>query len=203
MRASTMVIYGTQLAEDYPPAREAFCRLRSQAGPAAGPAPAEERALTEWIVANTLVGEDDRTLRWFEEARSDAAASALVRSVDFLLERLLLERGRWADLAVFHPDALTSLARFARVLEPPAEPGLTSGQRQVVEEFSRDCFRTNVSRLYGAMIAAGRDGDASAVADAARRLDPAPELSVALTQAACDAGHARSPAGVRSSPRSS
>ena len=51
----------------------------------------------------------------------------------------------------------------------------------------RQMFRASAGRLYAVLLAAGREDEASRVAEEARRAEPSPEMVLSLVATACDA----------------
>jgi len=138
----------------------------------------------DWIVLNRALGDDERTLAWFDSVKDDPAAKALLDSVVELPE--VLERhGRWRDLGLLVDQPLE------RLRDHFAAHGSNTGAATFAERFELNLFRDHASKLYRSLRAADRDVEAVAVLEEAQRLDPSEGMSNSLAQAAIGADKER------------
>jgi len=174
VRLSFMTFDMTALAESFQPAREAFTALREQTAVRLSSAAPRATDRVDWIVLNRVLDDNDRTLVWFEQARTDPSALRLSAAAVHELEELLLSRRRWSDVAIFYPDPIASLQEQAGMLtmdvpnipDLPEQPDFHAIHLRMFSDFT--------ARLYAALLAAGRDDEARSVAEEARRLEPSP-----------------------------
>lgn len=137
---------------------------------------AAERGSHDWRSLNEALRDAAKTLAWFDEVK--ATGGPLQDQHD--VRELLREHGRWKDLGELVAKPLEQLKQtFARIDEVANEK-LPADQRAGIAEYLRTSARSEAADLVRALKAAGRDDDAKAVADEARRRDPSPELRAAL-----------------------
>jgi len=189
VRLSFMVESIRRLAEQHPPARVGFGAIRDAleapiaAGTWAGP------ELRDWAALNAALGESGRTLAWYD-LRTDGVPSerdrqrALVSSV----RRLLIDAGRWADVARLHPDPLSELReRHGWTENARRATDLGDDAAQMIDAME-GVFRSEAGVLHACSLAAGNAEQARAIAEEARRLCPGEETDRALHDALEKAG---------------
>lgn len=168
-----------ELLVAYPAARSRIEEARGGADPPA--ADAVERPLLDWVLLNDALGEPERNLAWFDSHPMPSDR----RLLDWLalsIEPLLIERRRWADVAVFHPEPEREvreqfIRRGALALTPLGE------LPQSVAEWTREeaiKIRERVGQLVHCLRAVGRTSEAERCAAIAREEDPTREMQVAL-----------------------
>ena len=184
VRVSFMAGQIEKLVAAHGPARRPFEELRDAAGAAADAGRGSERQRRDWIVLNGILGDEDRTIGWFDRVKADPdAAPALARIARFLLEPLK-RRGRWADVGRLYAEPLEELALHYRAFETATGPLMQ--KRLGDERFARlpdvnaKLFRTGAAELVASLRAAGRAADADAVRQEALRLDPSSEMRATL-----------------------
>ncbi len=171
VRGSFMASDMKNLAEKYPQAKARFQQLRDAA---------EKTDLDDWVTLNEVVGEDERTLGWFDKYKNDPGQAQRLKSISFKLEPLLISKGRFADAAVFFKDPMAVLRekyKFAQLIVQYAK-GLNP--------FPRDA-----ATVYACLLAAGRDAEAEKVALESLKLEKTPEMREQLIFTASDAGQLR------------
>lgn len=171
------------LASRHAAARERFVAIRD-AIEAAFESDGEDRdRRNDWLVLNRVVGDEDRTLRWFDRMKEIPRGSAVLARHSLEIERLLESRGRVADLIQLYPDPGGELRiAYEAFVEVPARYGAGGGD-QTRGELQR-AFRNKAGRLYAALLGAGRDPDARELAAEALRLDESHAMRVALVDGA-------------------
>jgi hypothetical protein len=184
VRVSFMAGEMERLAGADAAARARFAALRDEAGAAADAQRASVRDRVDWVVLNKIVGEQDRTLAWFDGAKADAREKPVIQAVSRLLAELLKEKGRWADLGRLHGDPLKELAfqHEASSVKLPDVPGLPAAARENMRAVMAQQFRNAAAALVGSLWVAGRTDEASAVRAEAVRLDPSDEMKRALAE---------------------
>jgi hypothetical protein len=185
-RHSSVIKEVAALVRAHAPARAAFGAIRDAGAAAAG-------ALdlggwfgprVDWILLNRALEEEDRTLRWLDAVKKDAAHAQVLEHVAILLRDTLEERGRWADIGRLIVDPLASLAQaheMMHAMDAGSIPGdaLAREYAALVDEE----FRREVVVLYAGLRAAGRASEAKALRDEALLLDPSEEMRLALERA--------------------
>lgn len=135
----------------------------------------------DFMVLNEVLGQNDKTLAWFDKAKKDSSQLATLQKYNYRLEPLLINSGRWKDAAILYPNVLAELdkrAQFAKAIRETMHP-------------RHDPFAQGAGRLYAIMLAAGRNSDAKKVSTAAIKMSDTPELKRELVLYAIDAGQAR------------
>jgi hypothetical protein len=173
-------------------ARTRFTDLRDALGSAAGPRTAEPDAVADWIALSVTLGDKDRVHAWFDrEAAALAARPELETALRLRMVPLLVERDRWADIGRLFRDPLATLREFHERLEAVQEddlPADMASMRPRMIEALEGLLRKNAGLLVASLLAAGRQAEARAVLEEARRVSPGPETEQALAQTAARAG---------------
>jgi thioredoxin 1 len=187
VRASYMLHEIGRLVKDHEVARVRFQALRDrlEVDVASGEATAD--TTSDWIALNKALCDEQRVLDCFDQTPDRLLAhpehGSLVRSG---LQRLLIEHGRWADVARLCSDPIARLRRYDDNLDHAA--GHPEPMRSRVVEAHNRMFLREASVFYVSLLAAGRGQDARAVADEARRLRPDLVTDDALAESAREAG---------------
>ena len=142
----------------HPPAHEAFSSLRDASSAAA---PAFDLTdwfgpRVDWLLLNRLLGQQDRTLEWFDGIKADPGYTAVIAHCARLLWDPLRETQRWADLGRLFPDPLATLAElheFVTFGSPQSARGEDAASA-VVRRLSEKKFRDDVVVLYAGLRAA-------------------------------------------------
>ena len=162
------------LAKHSPAAKQKLVELRDQA---------EASNAADFIVLNEILGDSERTLKWYDKVKTDKSQLATLQKLNYRLEPLLIQSGKWKDAAIMYPDVLAELekrAEFAKVM-----------RETMKGRIKYDPFTQGAGRLYGIMLAAGRNSDAKKIATAALKKSDTPEMKKELVLYAIDAGQAR------------
>jgi hypothetical protein len=171
----------------HPPAKEAFGALRDASAAAA---PAFDLGdwfgpRVDWLMLNHLLGQQDRTVEWFDSVAADPRYAPVIEHCARLLLEPLKARQRWADIGRLFSDPLAALAELHGPLDLWAPgPGEREDRSSAgVTRLMAQEFRADVGVLYSGLRAAGRASDAKAVREEALRLDPSDEMKRALAEA--------------------
>jgi len=190
IRHSTFVDSLERLVGAHPPAREAFAALR-----AASPSlDAEDpTAFADWFSLNKVLGDDARSLAWFDEHRDRAlAAEWLVPALEAHIEPLLVAAGRWSDVARFQRERevvrrfLEQVGERAKIhaeiamVSTMAPPGIPASTFAFTRMGADERLRATAYKLSLSLRAAGRDEEADHIAAAAKSADDSPEMAAAL-----------------------
>ncbi len=120
----------------------------------------ENRSLDDWIILNGIVGESKSTLDWFDKNKHDKQfLMHLPGNAQKSLEQLFIKTQRMNDLGILYPDPVSEIRSRYRTLGP-VKPHLDG----------YDPFPQEAGTLYGALLYANRDAEASATADESVKL---------------------------------
>lgn len=100
LRNSEMVGEIRALIVRYAAAREAFAALRDAA---------EMTNRTDWILLNRALGDNAKTLQWYDSVKNDSSKSDEVKQAGPVLRTVLFTTKRYAEAAAFYPDPLAEL----------------------------------------------------------------------------------------------
>ena len=183
VRVSFMANQMQGLAKQHPPAREQFLALRDQLTPSVDAGTATPMDLQDWVVLCDVLDENARVVEWFDRM-GPAASPVHMKFIEPRLSRLLRAARRWSDMGRLYRDPLRQLRDQTQMLE--RLPGLTAQRPELAAQ-----RRTNIEQhvvvevgaLHAALRAAGRDADALAVLEEARRLMPGAPLETAVADA--------------------
>ena len=134
------------------------------------------------MVLNGLLGQDDRTVAWYETVKDDPA-QPIVAGCAHHLVGLLGERKRWADIGRLYADPLRELANHHRMSEPPPDVEIPPEMLAPLKTMMAQQFRDAAALLSGCLRAAGRGPEADALEREAVRLDPSDEMKQGLAEA--------------------
>jgi hypothetical protein len=186
VRQSFMLKPLGSLVNCHPPAHEAFSSLRDASGSAA---PAFDLTdwfgpRVDWLLLNQVLGQQDRTLEWFDSIKADPRYAPVIEHCARLLLQPLKDGQRWADIGRLFPDPLAALAELHKFVTFGFQRvGRESVTSAAVARHLLERFRTEVSVLYSGLRASGRASDAKAVREEAFRLDQSDDMKRALEQA--------------------
>lgn len=190
VRLSFMVSDMQGLASRHEAAKNEFTRLRDAAEAKLKDKTATRETLVDWIHLNQIVGDDGRTLAWYDRVKDDPAAARDIKRHERELRRIFQEKNRWADLGRMYKNPLQDargLIQQNQMMErmAPAEHAAEMKQYALQE------VRTSLATMHAALLAADRDEDAQGVADILLEYSDTPESRRALVGTALDAGQAR------------
>ena len=191
IRHSTFVDSLSRLVRAHPPAREACVALRPASPPSLD---AEDTiACADWFSLNRALGDDARSLAWFDDHGDRAlAAEWLVPALEAHVEPLLVAAERWSDVARFQKKSdvvrrfLELVGERAKVhaeiamVSSMAPPGIAASTFAFTRMGADEKLRATAHKLCRALRAAGRDEEAGHIAAAAKSADDSPEMAAAL-----------------------
>jgi len=197
VRVSFMANTIEDLVGKHPPARLRFTEIRERTAMLAdadvtGPS----RLRLDWIVLNEILGENERTLAWFDSVKDDQRHGSLLDRVASRLIPHLESRGRLADIGRLYKDPVATLVRNHVALQPPCDvdtepsadlPPLGQAMMRQVLEMVLDALpkqvREDAALMIASLLAAGRVAEADAVEREALRLDPSEAMRAGLQKA--------------------
>ena len=167
----------TALADAHEPARLAIGVLRDRAAPSST-GPIDRDDFADWICLNRVLGESARTLSWYDAVppKDRARLAPLVES-DII--PLLIDAERWTEAGALYDEPLTTLENAG---DRPAQTAKRNLPTELIA-YMREHFRETAAQLLRALLAAGRDAEATAVEQRANELDPSQEMKTALANA--------------------
>lgn len=168
IRLTAMPMELKRLFSAYPEGKAAFSELRDEAERT------ENRQ--DWIILNMVLGDDTRTLSWFDKVKLDPKQSDTIQKQSTLLEPIIFNQSRWDDAATYlYPNPLAKINDYFKHAQDMKKP---SPHTEVSKDF--DPFPSMVMLLYGAYVGAGRDDEAQKIASECLRLDDTPAMREGL-----------------------
>jgi thiol-disulfide isomerase/thioredoxin len=148
--------------------------------------------LDGWLELNSVLGDEVRTLAWFDRVKSESDSVATLEQAKPHLRPALERSERWGDMLRFIPDPLADLHHtHAMCLKMPLPERTDEKTRARMLEGHRELFRHKAAELYVGLLMAGRDGEAGNLAAEAIRLDDTPTTRIALVNKAVRLGQGR------------
>jgi thiol-disulfide isomerase/thioredoxin len=156
----------------YSPAKSKFTEIRDAAEKADN--------LHDWLILNTILNDNARTLAWFDKAKTDPKQRENITKNTSLIESVLFATKRWADAAnFFYPEPLTAINDMYKRAQDMKKP---RPDTEVAKDF--DPFPSMVLMVYGVYVGAGREAEAQKIADECLRLDDTPSMRDGLNNMA-------------------
>jgi len=183
-----------ELCGKLPAARVRFTEHRERAAAAASTRDrAGLEACLDFVVLNEILGDDDRTIAWFDTLASHQLP-ALPERLAYSLRPLLYERERWKDAGALirHPmDDLSEILERAKMFAAVKPADFAAYERHLILEgrpeearsarrWMRRSLHGDVAALYRSLMAAGREAEAAAVKDAALSFEDSAAMRAAL-----------------------
>lgn len=144
----------------------------------------------EWTAFCDYFAGPARVVRWYE-ARRDAEGRLFAGDDDFLAQHIvgevfdaLMAAERWQDATRLYGDARERAAQLAKDYDRQlgAADGMAEDSRAALLDHARGRLTEDASKLYGAMLLAGRDEEAAAVATLLLEKLDGPEARMALVR---------------------
>ncbi len=178
---------GTLVGVD-PLARATFCDIRDATRDAADAfgLRGSHSPWIDWLALNEALGEEDRTIEWFDAMKGNPEAVTLIEHAAAMLMEPLKARRRWADIGrlLFDPLAkLRKISAFTGLARSFGSIALDRGHSAGVRSAVLKTFRSEAAVIYGSLVAAGRMDEAKVIYREAIQLDPSEEMRIALKNA--------------------
>jgi hypothetical protein len=190
VRVSFMAHTIAELVRRHPPARRGFAEIRDRAAVLAdSDMSSAVRWRSDWMVLNEVLGDDDRTLAWFDSVKADDDQVLVVDRLGQRLLPLLKARGRLSDIGRLFQDPVAHLIEEHACFLPPSgvqydmPVNLPDKLLDLMWQSLDNAFRSDAAVLLSGLLAAGRSLDADAVDREARRLDPSDAMAAGLEKA--------------------
>lgn len=160
VRGSFMVSDMQRLADNNEDAKARFTKMRDGLEAKLKAKDATSETLRDWMDLNNVVGDDDRTVAWYDRVKADPAAKRDIQGA-YRLKQLLRERGRWADLGKITTNPVAEAKQSTMILTvASAREDGDKGH----DEMMKNHARMSVAQLYAGLLAAEREKDADKVA---------------------------------------
>lgn len=173
VRRSFMAGYMKRLADVSEHARNQFGELRRECAPAVGPKGVESPWTSDWIVLNSIVGDDRRTLRYLDSISNKPRRTRSIRRYPHHLKGVFAERKRWADVALLYNKPEAYIRWLFNLHEDTRKRLAASGFTGLDEMFEANSsvFRNEVGMLYAAHLLANDRKRARAIELEVRAID--------------------------------
>jgi hypothetical protein len=125
---------------------------------------------------------------------ASSISSPLLRRAGIRLDNLLIQQGRWPDMAVLYPDPfgdLREVHEMLRMATEGLEGAIPEDQRGEMHALHERMFREKAGKLHAVLLAAGRDAEGMKLAEESIKLDDTPAMRVALVRWAVNAKQPR------------
>ena len=200
VRVSFMARTIKELIGKHSPARARFAEIRDRSATLAEADLTTARLRHDWIVLNEILGEQERTLTWFDGVKDDQRYAIVLDKVTSSLVPLLKSHQRFRDIGRLYKDPVATFVKTHRNFQAPPhiaadpypdpDPGLSPDMQrlmrqmlqQILDELPNHVIE-EAALLVTCLLAAGRSADADVVEREARRLDPSEAMRVALEKA--------------------
>jgi tetratricopeptide (TPR) repeat protein len=134
-----------ELTTVYKPARLRFAKLRDES---------ENKSRGDWIILNEVLGDQQRTLDWFDHAKDDPSQQGEILKQRHKLETLFEEKNRWKEISMVTPTPLEDLDQLSA--------GLSQLKPAITERFDPLAEKTAI--LYAAFLQDGKEELANKIA---------------------------------------
>ena len=162
-----------RLVQMYPPAKTKFSKLRDEA---------QAVNIDDWMILNTVLGEDKKTLAWFDSVKNQKAKKPELNKLSESFKMFLIENDRFADVGNLYQDPMVQLAKYQKI-------------SQVAQKMrpGSNLFAKQSALLYACLYAANRMDEANKVKTESFKLDKSPEIHSLFDQATKVGQEAREP----------
>ncbi len=185
----------TALAHDSQDAKKKLVELRDAAAEPVTGGSATPEQIREWVVLNTVVGEGERTLDWFDRQKKRSDAQASFRTIEWALVPMLERRNRWSDVLVVLGDPSARLDEGLQTIDKARkakakEKGGAAQSTGDALDAAIEATRVTSVRTYAALLGSNQQPAAERFARGAIEADPGPAMKMGLVDAALRVGKA-------------
>lgn len=188
VRSSFMASSIGKLVSAHEPARTAFAELRDEAEQRLETKP-DWDDLGDWIVLNEVLGDEDKTLEWFDRIKQDPDKLHAASRFTYRIDGLLRERGRWADLGRLYQSPIQEVRNDVYLLQMTLERRKDQPADLAASQIEN--FLDTSAQTYAACLAADREDEAQEVADFLMTTHDADQARIAMIRMSLEAGEAR------------
>lgn len=161
----------SQLTNSSAAAKKKFAEIRDEA--------LANKNYLDFAILNDVLDQSDKTLEWFDSAKQ-LPQDKDSRQVTRRLERLMISKGRWADVLKLYPDYMAELKKREE---------LAKTAKAAMPDF--DPFPKDSAILYACLLAAHRDADAKKLATECLKIRDSAAMKKQLVITALVANQAR------------
>ena len=180
------------LAAASPPARDAFAQDRARLEATLRSDTRTYEDLDAWLVLNDAVGDDFRTLAWFERVKRDPEVGPTFERVAARVIPVLERADRWTDLVGLIPDPIARLhTDHDTVSKIPIPDRADDAMKARLCTLHKSLFRSKAAGLYVGLLGIHKDVLAGTLASEAVKIDDTPAMRLALVEKAVGARQAR------------
>lgn len=182
VRTSFMASEMQRLAKQHPPALQAFKAIRDEEDAQLSAGEVTWERLGDWIALNGIIGDDDRTLAWFDRIKQRPESRETLRRQNPKLSELLESRGRYRDMVWLQPDSVlearfgVGLARQLAAEDRALPASIPEPRRAEIQARMAESGRGRLARIYAIALLAGKTADAETVLEMFRKHDPSPAM---------------------------
>ncbi len=175
-----------------PAARESFSQERGRLEATLRTEDRTYEDLDAWLVLNEAVGDDARTVAWFDRVKNDPDVGPTFERVSNRVIPVLERSDRWADLVALVPDPVARMhVDFETVSRIPMPERADEAMKARLATLHKSLFRSKAAGLYVGLLSTRRDVQAAALAAEALKLDDTPAMRLALVEKAVGVRQAR------------
>jgi thioredoxin 1 len=189
VRLTFMASEMEELAAQSEAAKKRFVALRDAAEAKLGDGPAGQLARMDWVTLNRVVGDDARTLAWYDTMKGTVAGRRAAKEIMYGLDDLLIRNERWAD--------------YGRLVASPGErlkeienrhgshtnfEELPEDSREHFREYHREQRLHEISTFYASLLAAGRGEAAGKFAAMVLAKEDSAAMRMALVRRSAEIG---------------
>lgn len=179
MRFSLLPASMHKLLSVYPEAKPKLEELRDSAE--------KSGKRNEWAILNGVLGDDAKTLAWFDKAKLDPAGRAEIEKSEKALAPVIFSSQRYADAAQFlYPDAIAKVNEQYKRCQKLKNPGPDT---EVAKDFNP--FPNSIVLVYAAYLGAGRADDVAKIKAECIKLDASPQMKEVLEKIEKDMSEAK------------
>jgi len=142
--------------------------------------------VVDWLAWNSILGDDARSLAWFDRVKSGENADVLISTGLGEIAPVLIRAGRAAEIAGAVPGATAELQRRYELLSPSAKGLEKIDPARGAAAWAG--FETLGGQIYAGYVAAKNIKDANEIAEALFQLRDTPTMRVALVRESVNAG---------------
>ncbi|MBX9723851.1 MAG: thioredoxin family protein [Candidatus Obscuribacterales bacterium] len=140
----------------------------------------------DFIVLNEVLGEPEKTLAWFDKVKNDPAEKENLKIAGRRLEKLLIQKGRWADMASIYPDPVEEVKLRSDVSKNALAALAKMGIRAPYDPFCMDS-----AKIYAAYLAVHKESLARKIAAECLKISDTSLMKQQLVLAALQAKEPR------------
>jgi len=142
--------------------------------------------LNDWLAFNSILGDDARSLAWFDRSKADTGGRANIEIAFSEVAPVLLRNGRAAEIAEVFPDAPERLQKRYEDISPSAKSLSVTDPKQGERMWAS--FETLSGQVFAGFVAAKNIKDANMIAEEMLQLRDTPTMRVALVRESVNAG---------------